>query len=192
MRPPEGNRSIASAVYGTGGDLYYCDATETRIYRIHEGHVEEAYRHNGYIRHLAVDSAGRLYFSVVGLMHDDGSIFRLDSGRAVPVLTVNAADLGGSWSGTFALDRNDKVWLSSGAASPSGLYQVINGAPVQVYSATDHAIMGFAFLPDGSIAFADNARSVYQLTLPNQVAKLFESPYEGRLTDVQIGDRGSM
>jgi hypothetical protein len=48
--------------------------------------------------------------------------------------------------------------------------------------------MGFAFLNDGSIAFADNAHSVMHLTLPALgLSRLFESPYEdGALTDVKL------
>lgn len=189
VRPPGGNRGIASAIYRADGDLYFCDATETRIYRVHSGRVETAYQHNAFVRHLGVDGGGRLYFSSSIDLHGDGMIFQLEAGKAIPVLSVRAADVGGAWSGTFAFDQRGALWLSTGSASPSGLYRVDNGRPVPVYIADDRRIMGFAFLADGSIAFADNAHSVYLLTLPGRVSKLFESPYPGRLVDVQAARR---
>jgi hypothetical protein len=66
----------------------------------------------------------------------------------------------------------------------------------KVFTSGDTAIMGFTFLNDGSIVFADNAHSVMHLTLPALgLSRLFESPFEdGPLTDVKVAgtfDKGA-
>ena len=63
---------------------------------------------------------------------------------------------------------------------------------MKVFTTRVSAIMGFVFLADGSIAYADNARSVMRLTMPDlQLTRLFESPYEGWLTDVKLAVTGT-
>jgi hypothetical protein len=123
---------------------------------------------------------------------EDGVIYRLDGERATPVYSVKLAHLGGSWSGTFAFDRQGRLWLSTGARMPASLYRVESDEYVKVFTTRVSAIMGFVFLADGSIAYADNARSVMRLTMPDlQLTRLFESPYEGWLTDVKLAVTGT-
>jgi hypothetical protein len=91
-----------------------------------------------------------------------------------------------TWSGTFAFDAHGMLWLSSGAMRPASLYRVRFQQLEKVFTTGDSGIMGFTFLQDGSIAYADNVHSVMHLTLPDlRATRIFESPYEGWLTDVK-------
>lgn len=186
-RLPAGNKGIFSVAESPGGELYFCDATEPRIFKIEAGREVVLYKHSGLVKHLAFDPSGRLYFSSVAGSRNDGVIYRLDGKEATPVYSVKLEQLGGNWSGTFAFDQLGKLWLSTGARMPASLYRVESNQYVKVFTTQVSGIMGFLFLADGSIAYADNASSVMRLTLPDlQLTRLFESPYEGWLTDVKL------
>jgi hypothetical protein len=150
------------------------------------GRESVVYQHTGFVKHLAFDSAGRLHFSSMMGPRSEGTIYRLDGETATPVFKVKPDDLDGTWSGTFAFDRSGILWLSRGSHKPGSLYRVRNNRPERVFTSSDSGIMGFSFLTDGSIAFADNHHSVIQLTLPDlRLTRIFESPYDGWLTDVK-------
>jgi hypothetical protein len=186
VRLPEGNRSIFSVAQSPSGKLYFCDATESRIFEVRADREVVVYQHTGFVKHLAFDPAGRLYFSSVSGSGDDGLIYRLDGSVATLIQAVKLAEVGGNWSGTFAFDRQGVLWLSSGSRPPASLYRVRDNRPEKVFTAPGSGIMGFSFLADGSIAYADNKHSVMRLTLPDlRLSRVFESPYEGWLTDVK-------
>ncbi len=190
-RSPEGNRGIHAAATTAGGEIYFCDGTEARILRLRNGRSDTVYRHDGFVRHLAFDNRGRLHFSSTPGPRGDGAVYRLEGDKPVLVAQVKPDAVGGSWSGTFAFDGQGTLWLSSGDATPSGLYRWDQGQPKREFQTLEHAIMGFAFAPDGSVVFADNQHSVFSLRLPGAPVKLFESPYGGRLRDVSIAARRS-
>ena len=186
-RLPVGNRGIFSVAQSASGEMYFCDATEPRIFKVEAGREEVIYKHSGLVKHLAFDPAGRLHFSSVTGSRGDGVIYRLDGTQATALYSIKLTDVGGSWSGTFTFDRQGRLWLSTGARMPASLYRVENDQYVKVFTTQVSGIMGFVFLADGSIAYADNARSVMRLTLPNlRLTRLFESPYDGWLTDVKL------
>jgi hypothetical protein len=110
----------------------------------------------------------------------------LAGSKAVAYYSLPADSMPATWSGTFAFDAHGMLWLSSGAMLPASLYRVRFQQLEKVFTTGDSGIMGFAFLRDGSIAYADNVRSVMHLTLPDlRATRIFESPYEGWLTDVK-------
>jgi hypothetical protein len=185
-RTTPGNGGIFSVAESPTGVLYFCDATESRIFKL-DGQTESiVYKHHAPIKHLAFGPNGRLYFSSVLGSQDDAFIYQLDGSNAVPYYTLKAGTLDGPWSGTFAFDRQGMLWLSSGTRRPASLYRVRYQQLEKVFTTEQTAIMGFAFLVDGSIIFADNVHSVMRLTLPGlALSRLFESPYEGWLTDVK-------
>ncbi|HEY4038901.1 MAG TPA: caspase family protein, partial [Burkholderiaceae bacterium] len=185
-RLPEGNKGIFSVAQSPSGDVYFCDATESFVYQLKGGRESVVYQHAGFVKHLAFDPSGRLHFSSTMGPRSEGTIYRLDGNTATPVMTVKPDDLDGSWSGTFAFDRSGTLWLSSGSRTPGSLYRVRDNRPEKIFTAPQSGIMGFSFLADGSIAFADNRHSVMQLTLPDlHLTRIFESPYDGWLTDVK-------
>ena len=181
-----GNGGISSIAESPNGELYVCDATEGRILLFEGGRERVFYQHTAPIKHLAFGPAGRLFFSSVMGLHSGGTIFELSGPKALSYHVVKPEDLNQGWAGTFAFDRSGMLWLSSGNARPASLYRVRAQQLEQVYTASSGGVWGFSFLPDGSIVYADGARSVYRVTLPAYHAeKVFESPFEGTLTDVK-------
>jgi hypothetical protein len=187
-RTTPGNGGLYSVAESPGGDMFFCDATESRILKIAGDRETIEYQYNQPIKHLAFNATGRLFFSTVMGSHDPGTIYELNAGKAVLFYTLPANAIAGTWSGTFAFDRQGMLWLSSGSRRPGTLYRARFNQLDKVYTSNDTAIMGFTFLNDGSIVFADNAHSVMRLTLPSLgLSRLFESPFEdGPLTDVKL------
>lgn len=181
-----GNGGISSIAESPGGDLYYCDATEGRILKFDGTRELVVYQHIGPIKHLAFGPTGGLFFSSVMGSRNGGTIFELKDSKALPYHTIKPDDLPQGWGGTFAFDRSGMLWLSSGGTRPASLYRVRPQQLEQVYTTSSGGVLGFSFLQDGSIVYADGARSVYRVTLPSfRAEKLFDSPYEGALTDVK-------
>lgn len=181
-----GNGGISSLAESPGGELYACDASEGRILRFGDAPEHVAYQHTGPIRHLAFGPAGHLFFSSATGLHSGGTIFELADSKALPYRIVKPEDLPQGWAGTFAFDRSGMLWLSSGNTHPAGLYRVRGAQLEPVYTAPAGGVLGFSFLQDGSIVYADGAHSVFRVTLPGAyMEKLFESPFEGTLTDVK-------
>jgi hypothetical protein len=168
------------------GELYFCDATEARIFKVQSAREDVIYQHNAPIKHLAFGPAGRLYFSSVLGSLDGGTIYALEGTKASPYYTLKPQDMDGPWSGTFGFDRAGMLWISSGSRRPASLYRVRTQALEKVFGTDESGIMGFSFLSDGSIVYADNGRSVMHLSLPSfKATRLFESPFDGSLTDVK-------
>jgi hypothetical protein len=187
-RTTPGNGGLYSVAESPGGDMFFCDATESRILRLSGERETIEFQYNQPIKHLAFNATGRLFFSTVMGSHDPGTIYELNAGKAVLFYNLPANVIAGPWSGTFAFDRQGMLWLSSGSRRPGTLYRARFNQLDKVFTSNDTAIMGFTFLNDGSIAFADNAHSVMRLTLPSLgLSRLFESPFEdGPLTDVKL------
>jgi uncharacterized caspase-like protein len=185
-RTTPGNGGLFSAAEAPDGTLYFCDATEARIFKIDADREVVAYQHDRPVKHLEFGPNGHLYFSSVMGSQDGGTIFELVGSKAVAYYTLPPDVLPATWSGTFAFDAHGMLWLSSGAIRPASLYRVRFHQLEKVFTTSDSGIMGFTFLQDGSIAYADNERSVMHLTMPDtRVTRIFESPYEGWLTDVK-------
>ncbi len=185
-RTTPGNGGLFSAAEAPDGTLYFCDATEARIFKIDADREVVVYQHDRPVKHLEFGPNGHLYFSSVMGSRDGGTIFELAGSKAVAYYSLPADSMPATWSGTFAFDAHGMLWLSSGAMLPASLYRVRFQQLEKVFTTGDSGIMGFAFLRDGSIAYADNVRSVMHLTLPDlRATRIFESPYEGWLTDVK-------
>lgn len=187
-RTTTGNGGLYSVAESPSGEMFFCDATESRILKIAGGRETIEYQYNRPIKHLAFNATGRLFFSTVMGSQDPGTIYELNAGKAILFYTLPANVIAGPWSGTFAFDRQGMLWLSSGSRRPGTLYRARFNQLDKVFTSNDTAIMGFTFLNDGSIVFADNAHSVMHLTLPSLgLSRLFESPFEdGPLTDVKL------
>jgi hypothetical protein len=185
-RTTPGNGGLFSAAEAPDGTLYFCDATEARIFKIEADHEVVAYQHDRPVKHLEFGPNGHLYFSSVLGSRDGGTIFELVGSKALAYYSLPPDGMPATWSGTFAFDAHGMLWLSSGAMRPASLYRVRFQQLEKVFTTNDSGIMGFTFLRDGSIAYADDAHSVMHLTLPElQTSRIFESPYEGWLTDVK-------
>jgi hypothetical protein len=167
------------------GEIYVCDATEGRILRVEGDHEVVAYQHSGPVRHIAFGPTGQLFFSSVMGSQRGGTIYELKDAKALPVYSMTPESMPQGWAGTFSFDRAGMLWLSSGATHPASLYRVHGQQLETVYTASSGGVLGFSFLKDGSLVYADGAHAVYRVTLPAARAeKLFDSPFEGTLTDV--------
>jgi hypothetical protein len=180
-----GNGGISAMAESPSGELYVCDATEGRILRIEGDHEVVAYQHSGPVRHIAFGPTGQLFFSSVMGSQRGGAIYELKDSKALPFYIMTPETMPQGWAGTFSFDRAGMLWLSSGSGHPASLYRVHGQQLETVYTANSGGVWGFSFLSDGSVVYADGAHAVYRVTLPAaRATKLFDSPFEGTLTDV--------
>jgi WD40 repeat protein len=147
------------------GVIFFCNANEPRIYKIENGHEQLVYTHVTYVRCVAFDSRGTLYFSEATGAGGDGTIYRFNSSTAVPFYSVRLADIDGYWAGDFAFDRQGTLWLSSGNRRPANLYKVVNGSVTRVFTSAD-SIDGISFTNDGFLLYTGGGHAIYRLALP--------------------------
>jgi hypothetical protein len=156
--------TLYSVAVSTDGAVFFCDANEYNVYKIQGAGEKVVYRHTTYVRALAVDSRGALYFSEATGGGGDGKIYRLDGSTAVAFYTVRLADVDGSWAGDFAFDQQGTLWLSSGNQRPANLYKVAKGVPEVVFTSAD-AMNGLSFASDGSLIYT-GMQAIYRLSFP--------------------------
>ena len=164
--------------------LYFSNANAFDLYKLENGTESLVYTHTTYLRDVAFDSQGQLYFSEATGSGGDGMIYRLDGSQATLFYVVQLSEVG-FWSGTFAFDSNDNLWLSSGNLSGASIYEVVEGIAQRVFTASGEAIEGFFFDADGNIIYADWANRVYRLTIPDyQRSEIYVFPSAQHLSDV--------
>lgn len=175
---------IYSVAISRNGIIYFCNANENKVYQLQEEHERVVYTHNTYVRRLAFDHNGDLYFSEATGGVGDGKIYRHKGSAAVPVFSVRLSTVDGYWAGDFAFDSQGALWLSSGNRRPANLYKVTNGEPSRVFTSSD-SIAGIAFAADGSLIYTDSGHSIYRLTLPALSSELlYRSPTSTSLSGV--------
>jgi len=164
-------RSRGSLLYcfafGPDGTLYLVNIDSFHLLKVRDGQEIQVFTHNNYIRDLAFDSNGTLYFSEDHGDAEDGKIYTLDGTTAKLFYTVKLSEVDGFWGGTFNLDQDDTLWLSSGNTVPSHLYKVENGVPTRVFTFEYEAMYGFYFAPGGHLVVANWASNVYRLLAPD-------------------------
>ncbi len=169
-----GIHSLATAPDGT---VYFSNANRFDLYKIVQGAEVLVYAHSTYLRDVAVDSQGKVYFSESTGAGGDGTIYRLDGSQAVVFYRVRLSQVDGFWAGTFAFGYSDSLWLSSGNRSPASLYKVVQNVPQRAYTAPDGSIFGFFFEGKDSLLYADFGQRIYRLTIPEyQRSLVYSSP----------------
>lgn len=135
------------------GQLYFCSANDKRIYQKRTGQQQErvVFEHRTYIRDVAVDPSGYLYFSEASGAKGDGRIYKLsprvneleDDGhfsiatdsQSRPVqVQVRLSTVDKFWAGDFTFDEQGNnaqgnnaqgnLYLSSGNHIPAFIYRV--------------------------------------------------------------------
>ena len=169
--------------------LYFCSANDRRIYFKKLNEPERVvFTHNTYIRDIAVDPSGYLYFSVASGAGGDGRIYQLtppvnnlgpkdrfsisSTSRNRPV-QVHLKTVNGFWAGDFTFDEQGNLYLSTGNRSPAFIYKVPKekggqyGSPRRLYRDTKGAIKGIAIDPSNPdfIYYADWKQAIYKLNL---------------------------
>jgi len=166
---------IASLGIAPDGTVYFAEGSGFELYKMERGQDALVYTHNTYLRDVAVDSRGKVYFSEASGAGGDGVIYRLDGSQAVVFYRVPLSQVNGSWAGTFAFDPSDGLWLSSGNQIPASLYRVVHDVPQRVYTASDGSIFGFFFEGKDSLLYADFGQRIYRLTIPAYQRTVFYS-----------------
>ena len=168
------------------GQLYFCSANDRRIYQ-RTGKQQErvVFEHKTYIRDVAIDPSGNLYFSEASGARGDGRIYKLTLpvdklGSNVfsrqsrqPFYTVQLRTVDGFWAGDFTFDDRGNLYLSTGNRTPAFIYRLprdpngVLGRPQKVYRDTKGAIKGIAIDPSNSdfIYYADWKQAIYKLNL---------------------------
>jgi hypothetical protein len=168
------------------GHLFFCSNNNSRIYQKMERQERVVFEHNTYIRDIAVDSAGNMYFSVANDARGNGTIYRLTppvnnlgSQRfslqsTEPFYTINLNNVDGFWAGNFIFDVRDNLYLSSGH-TPTFIYKVQKegnnqyGSPQKIYEDTKGSIKGIAIDPDAPnfAYYTDWKQTIYKLDITN-------------------------
>lgn len=164
------------------GQLYFCSANDKRIYQKRTGQQQErvVFEHRTYIRDVAVDPNGNLYFSEASGARGNGRIYKIEreqigdsSARPILYHTVLLRDVDGFWAGDFTFDSQGNIYLSTGNRSPAFIYKIPKeeggqyGSPQKRYRDTKGAIKGIIVDPRNSdfIYYADWGRTVYGLNI---------------------------
>jgi len=169
--------------------LYFCSANDRRIYLKKPNEPERiVFTHNTYIRDIAVDSSGNLYFTEASGAKGDGRIYKLSPGvneprpkgfSPRPLYTVELKTVDKFWAGDFTFDAQGKLYLSSGNHIPAFIYRVtrnpngVYGRPQRVYTDSRGAIKGIAMPNIQSntrqdfIYYADWKQTIYKLNIDN-------------------------
>lgn len=156
-----GIRSIAVA--RGGGWIYFVDGSSSAIIRTNGRSERVAYRHTTYVRDLAFDSDGRLYFSEATGAGGDGVIFRLNVDfEAEEFVKVPLEEVDGYWAGNFAFDPDDRLYISSGNRVPAAIYAYTEGSFERRYPFNE-PITGFVFQNARKILFTNHRQRLYAL-----------------------------
>jgi hypothetical protein len=182
-RAPAGR--IYYAAVGPDGSLYYSDANQNRIIRAIGNQVTVVYTHSTYLRDIAFDPQGQIYFSEATGAFRDGRIYRLNNGVAEPFFTVSLASVDGFWAGNFAFAPDGTLYLSTGNRVGSHIYRVTAGVPSPIYNAPTESIAGLDFDSAGNIYYADWFHRIYSLT-PAFVRTVVLEDAGRRFADVSV------
>ena len=184
FRRPGGSMLYCFA-FGPDGTLYLVNINSFHLLKVRDGKEIQVFTHNDYIRDVAFDSNGTLYFSEDHGSDKDGKIFTLDGTTAKLFYTVKLSEVDGFWGGTFNFDQDDTLWLSSGNTVPSHLYKVKNDVPSKVFTFEYEDMYGFYFTPGGHLVVANWASNVYRLLAPDfKTRETISIPGVGHLADV--------
>jgi hypothetical protein len=171
------------------GRFYFCSLNDNRIFQITGKQERMVYKHNTYIRDIALDSGGNLYFSEAYGGERDGRIYRLTptvnnlgskqqfyiSKKDQPI-NILLKTVDGFYGGDFTFDLQDNLYLTSGNRPPAFIYKIDKtkggkyGAPKKIYKETKGAIKGVAIDPGNpnSAYYADWKQTIYRLDIKSQ------------------------
>ena len=165
---------VYHAAFAPDGTLYVSNSNDTTVSRVTSGGMSVVvYRHGTYVRDLAFDPSGRLYFSEASGARADGTIYQLDlaTSRATPFFRVQRSAVGGFWAGDFAFDASGKLYVSTGNRIGGHIYRR-DESPVptlvSVYALPDAAVTGIAFNRRGELFYTNWDRdrgNIYRVSL---------------------------
>ncbi len=167
---PSGN--IYSLAFSPTGGLYFVNANERVVYRLHFmpwlfglAWTTRIFTHTTYVRDLAFDRGGKLYFSEATGAGGDGRIYRLEGGAATLYQEVPVSDVGGFWAGNFAFDTGDRIYVSSGNRIPASIWRLERPHWTEVFTSASAPIKGLEFLACDLLSYANWRSEVYVLDI---------------------------
>jgi hypothetical protein len=171
--------------------LYYVNGNEDKVFAaaLDTGALTEEviFTHTTYVRDIAFDARGNLYFSEATGASRNGKIWRIEpDGTATLFYTVRLSKVGGYWAGTFTFAPDGTLFLSSGNRIPANLYEVDAAADIvtRVFTSSSDAIVGITFGPDGLLYYANNRTRIYSLDLANLSSNVAYEDQKQQIWDV--------
>ena len=183
-----GHRAYHSAFDPGTGKLYLSDSNQFKLFGVDSttGTTSPVYTHTTYLRDIAFDPGGNLYFSEATGAGADGKIYKLNlaTSTATVFYNVTRASVGGFWAGDFAFAPDGHLYISTGNTIGGRVYRVDNPAaaspPVSVYSLPGESVTGIAFDRYGQFYYSNwdaTAGHIYQLNLGTGTRQLlFSAP----------------
>lgn len=186
-----GNRLYHSAFDRRTGKLYVSNSNQFKLFAVNSatGAAGDVFTHTTYLRDVAFDPAGNLYFSEATGAGADGKIYRLNltSGTATVFYNVLRSSVGGFWAGDFTFAPDGHLYISTGNVIGGRVYRIDDpaaaSAPVSVYSIAAESVTGIAFDRYGQFYYSNwdsTAGHIYQLQLSTGTRTLiFSAPGAG-------------
>lgn len=182
---PSGN--IHAIAFHKYGPAYFVDANRYDIYKTDGVTEEKIFTHTTYIRDIAFDSRGRMYFSEASGAGADGVIYHLNqhTGQKTRFVSVPRNSVDGFWSGHFAFNQQDQLFISSGNRTPASIFAYAGGHFQKLY--THHEpITGFAFVDNRTLLFTNHRQQLYELRIFRDRTPYHEAESAQWLNDVAV------
>ncbi len=181
--------NLYSFAFSSDNILYYVNANAYKIYKLAGSTETVFYTHTTYVKDVAFDGSGNLYFSQATGAGGDGYIYKLTNGVPSLYYTVKLSYVS-TWAGNFAFDKNNVLYLSTGNSSGSKIYRVEYGIPKAVFSipSSECCIKGINFDSQGNLFYASwSGGNIYQVDLSTQGSQLvYSNPNHTWLSDVWV------
>ena len=174
--------------FSSEGTLYYSNANDYNLYKLEGGLETLVYTHTTYLRDVAFDNEGSIYFSECYGGGGNGYIYRLEDWVPTLYYTVRLSDVG-SWAGDFTFGHDGNLYLSNGNMTGANIYKVVDEVPQIVFSApSNEPIKGISFKSAGNLFYASwLGGHIYQVDLSTGERQLFYSnPDHSWLSDVFV------
>jgi len=182
--------AVAAIAFYRHSEVFFVSPNSRKIMTTDGLTTRLVYEHGTYIRDIAFDSGGNLFFSESSDTAGDGFIFLLgylgsDRDAGAPWRRIDLDEIGGYWSGNFAFDPSNKLFVSTGNRGPAAIYEYAASSYVRRYT-FDEPITGFAFQQAHRLLFTNHGKSVYALENFSVLSRVFMDDSAGWLTDVAV------
>ena len=170
-RRPSGRVSAFAFAPWDPDRLFLLDANRNEIFQVDLGGPPAeslVYTHGTYVRDLAFDAAGALYFSEATGAGGNGRIWRIKpTGGASLFFTVLLSEIDGFWAGDFGFAPDGTLLLSAGNRVPASFYEadLATGRLMRLYHSPSEAITGFAHNADDALFITNNKSNIYTLDI---------------------------
>jgi hypothetical protein len=182
---------IYSLVFSNTGRLHYVNANEKAIFRVIKilwfTFTTRIYNHTTYVRDIAFDSNGTLYFSEATGARANGKIFRIESGRPTLFQEVELSDVGGFWAGAFTFDTQGNLYISNGNRIPASVYRFRDGSWEEVFTDDSEPITGLTSLACDLLCYANWRSEIYIIDTNSGLRELvYSNPIHLWISDIAL------